>query len=163
MVSCVKGKHRKPPEVCWSKSSFAIAHLAHTFQSPTRQIRGITRASEGFGLQVTSWWENWYWKYLSVSSSKSWPNLSLQGLSCLPRIYFTYRRDRVSKCGTRGMKMAEGAHYMKRCTKEETRLMQIYIERHDLLQGKRKPGLGWLLANSMNFICFFHQKLWGKT
>lgn len=60
--------------------------------------------------------------------------------------------------------MAEGDGKVERCTKGENRVTPIERERHDVLQGKRKHyGLGWLLANSTNFICFFHQKLWGKA
>lgn len=58
------------------------------------------------------------------------------------------------------MKVVEGDGEMRRCTKGEKKWTEIE-QVLSMTRGK-KYGLRWLLANSTDFICFFHQKLWGK-
>lgn len=61
------------------------------------------------------------------------------------------------------MKPAEGDCEMERCTKGEEELTAIEqigatYDREKIKKKthKKRYGLGWLPANSMNCICFFH-------
>lgn len=61
------------------------------------------------------------------------------------------------------MKTVAGGHGIEIGTKGDWRLTGMEKRGHLLKTKKKMLWPGWFPANPADFVCCFHQKLWGKT